>query len=82
MEKDIQRILVSREEIQSRVNQLGELLSEEYADKNPVVVGVLKGVVIFFARLIERPCAKAHAHAHIRQSAIVNNLFIILFYFI
>lgn len=59
MEKDIQRILLSREEIQSRVNQLGELLSEEYADKNPVVVGVLKGVVIFYADLIRAmsvPC--------------------------
>lgn len=59
MEKDIQRILISQEEIQNRVGQLGKLLAQEYADKNPVVVGVLKGVVIFYADLVRAmgvPC--------------------------
>ena len=43
MEKDIAQILLSEEQIQNRIRELGEELSREYADKNPVVVGVLKG---------------------------------------
>ncbi len=59
MEKDIQKVLITQEEIQARVAQLGEVLSEEYAGKDPIVVGVLKGVVIFYADLIRAmsvPC--------------------------
>ena len=59
MEKDIQRILLSEEAIQNKVKELGKLLTEEYAGKDPVVVGVLKGVVVFYAdmvRQIKVPC--------------------------
>lgn len=59
MEKDIQEVLLSEAQIKTRVEELGKLLSEEYADKNPVVVGVLKGVVIFYAdivRAMKVPC--------------------------
>ncbi len=59
MERDIQEILLSQEQIQSRIKELGEILSAEYADKNPVIVGVLKGVVVFYADMIRQmsiPC--------------------------
>ena len=59
MEKDIQRILLTEEEIKNRIKELGEVLSAEYADKNPVIVGVLKGVVVFYADMIREikvPC--------------------------
>ena len=59
MEKDIAQILLSEEQIQNRIRELGEELTREYADKNPVVVGVLKGVVVFYAdmvRKINTPC--------------------------
>ena len=59
MEKDIQRILLSEEAIQNKVKELGKLLTKEYAGKDPVVVGVLKGVVVFYAdmvRQIKVPC--------------------------
>lgn len=59
MEKDIQRILLSEEAIQNKVKELGRLLTEEYAGKDPVVVGVLKGVVVFYADMIRQikvPC--------------------------
>ena len=59
MEKDILEILVSEEQIKARIEELGKELSEEYAGKNPVVVGVLKGVVVFFADMIRKinvPC--------------------------
>jgi hypoxanthine phosphoribosyltransferase len=59
MHADIERILISEEEIRAKVDELGVLLTEEYKDKNPIVVGVLKGVVVFYAdmiRKIEAPC--------------------------
>ena len=59
MEKDIQEILLSEEQIHSRIRELGEILTAEYADKNPIIVGVLKGVVMFYADMIREikvPC--------------------------
>ena len=59
MERDILKVLLTKEQIQDRIAQLGEVLTEEYADKNPVIVGVLKGVVMFYAdmvRYIKVPC--------------------------
>lgn len=59
MEKNIQKVLLSEAQIQEKVMELAGLLTEEYADKNPVFVGVLKGVVIFFADMVRKmnfPC--------------------------
>ena len=59
MEQDIQEVLLTQTQIQERIQQLGEILSEEYRDKNPVVIGVLKGVVVFYADMIRKitvPC--------------------------
>ena len=59
MDKDIEQILLSEEQIQNRIRELGEILTAEYADKNPVIVGVLKGVVVFYADMIRQikvPC--------------------------
>ena len=59
MEKDIKKVLLSEEQIRERVAQLGRELKKDYADKNPVFVGVLKGVVVFYAdviRAFDAPC--------------------------
>ena len=59
MHHDIEKILLTEEQIQAKVAELGKILAEEYRDKNPVVVGVLKGVVIFYAdmiRAMDIPC--------------------------
>ena len=59
MDKDIQQILITEEQIKSRIAELGEELTREYAGKDPVIVGVLKGVVVFYAdmvRQIKVPC--------------------------
>ena len=59
MHNDIQEILLSEEQIQNKVKELGEILTAEYADKNPIIVGVLKGVAIFYADMIREikvPC--------------------------
>ena len=52
MHNDIERILLTEEQIKEKIAELGKILSEEYRDKNPIVVGVLKGVVIFYADMI------------------------------
>ncbi len=59
MLSNIQKVLLSEEQIQSKVKELAAILSEEYADKNPILIGVLKGVVVFFGdmmKYINIPC--------------------------
>ena len=59
MKNAIKEVLLTEEQIQSKVKELAKQISEEYAGKDPVFVGVLKGVVIFFAdmvRNIDIPC--------------------------
>lgn len=59
MEENIQSILISQEEIQAKVQELATKLTEEYKDKDPVFIGVLKGVVVFFGDFIkyfQAPC--------------------------
>ena len=45
-------ILFSAEEIARRVNELGAQIARDYADKDLIVIGVLKGSCIFMADLI------------------------------
>lgn len=55
----IKSVLLSEEQIQTRVRELAQQLSAEYAGKDPVFVGVLKGVVVFFADFMKHftePC--------------------------
>ena len=51
MRDDIQRVLISEEELRQRVAQLGEQLSADYAGKTPTLVSVLRGSYIFMADL-------------------------------
>ncbi len=55
----IERVLISEEQIKTRIAQMAQELEAEYKDKNPLFVGLLKGVVVFFAdmfRAIQIPC--------------------------
>ena len=59
MEQDIQEILLTEQQIKTRIRELGEILTAEYEGKDPVIVGVLKGVVVFYADMIREikvPC--------------------------
>ena len=59
MMHDIEEVLISETQIKARIRELAEILNAEYAGKNPVFVGVLKGVVMFFSdmvREITTPC--------------------------
>ena len=59
MHNDILKVLITAEQIQARVRELGEELKRDYGHKNPIFVGVLKGVVVFYADMIrafDAPC--------------------------
>jgi hypoxanthine phosphoribosyltransferase len=48
----IERVLVSRETIREKTRQLGQQISQDYKDKELVLVGVLKGGFVFLADLM------------------------------
>lgn len=52
MEQDIEKILISKEKIKKLVQELGTQISRDYKDKNLLVVGVLRGAIIFMADLV------------------------------
>jgi len=51
-EADVQEVLFSAETMQARIAELGAQISRDYEDKNPVLVGVLVGSVVFMADLM------------------------------
>lgn len=53
MQNDIQEILITREQIQDKVAELGRKLSKEYEGRNPLVICILKGAFIFMADLVK-----------------------------
>ncbi|WP_438465893.1 hypoxanthine phosphoribosyltransferase [Streptococcus pluranimalium] len=53
LEQDIKKVLYSEEEIVAKSKELGAQLTKDYAGKNPLLVGVLKGAVPFMAELIK-----------------------------
>ena len=52
--EEIERILLSKEELAARVKALGEELTRDYAGKNPLLICVLKGASVFFCDLIRQ----------------------------
>jgi hypoxanthine phosphoribosyltransferase len=76
----IQRILIPAEDLTARVAHLGRQIQEDYAGRTPLLVGVLKGAVVFLAdlmRAIDAPCefdfiAVSSYGASTRSSGIVE----------
>ncbi len=59
MQEDIEKVLVSEEELRSINKRLGAQITKDFAGKNLLVVGILKGSVLFMAdlvRQIDLPC--------------------------
>ncbi len=52
MKNDIASVLISEEQIAEKVQELGRRISEDYRDKNLLLVSVLKGSVVFMADLM------------------------------
>src|SRR5688572_29169436 len=58
LDNQIERVLISSDEIARRVVELGQGLTSEYRNKDLLLVGVLKGAVLFMvdlARQIQLP---------------------------
>lgn len=55
MQQDIAKILASEDDIRERIAELGRQIAGDYAGKEPLFVGVLKGCFIFMADLV-RAC--------------------------
>ncbi|MBO5105363.1 MAG: hypoxanthine phosphoribosyltransferase [Clostridia bacterium] len=59
MHNDIEKVLFSKEQIKQIVSKLGAEISKDYKDKNLLLVGILKGSVVFMADLMREltiPC--------------------------
>lgn len=52
MHKDVERILFTEEQLSGAVKALGEQITKDYAGKKPLLVGILKGSVVFMADLM------------------------------
>jgi hypoxanthine phosphoribosyltransferase len=59
LEPGVQEILIDEQALQARVAELGAEITHDYAGREPLLVGVLKGAIFFMAdlmRRIELPC--------------------------
>src|ERR671932_349068 len=59
LEQAVSEVLIDEERLRSRVAELGEEISADYAGREPLLVGVLKGAVFFMADLMRHltvPC--------------------------
>lgn len=59
MRNDLDRILISEEELKTKVSEIGAQISKDYEGKNPLIISVLKGSFVFMAdlaRSITIPC--------------------------
>ena len=72
MEQDILKVLVTEEELQQRVSEMGDALYEKFEGKKPLFLGILKGSFIFMADLmratqlksdLEFMCVSSYANA-------------------
>lgn len=50
--EDLERILLTREQIAQAVREMGARITKDFADRPPVMIGILKGAVVFFADLL------------------------------
>jgi hypoxanthine phosphoribosyltransferase len=77
---EIKRVLIPAEDLGARVGQLGRQIRSDYAGRTPMLVGVLKGAVVFLAdlmRAVDAPCecdfiAVSSYGASTRSSGIVR----------
>jgi hypoxanthine phosphoribosyltransferase len=76
----VQRVLIPAEDLRARVDELGREIRRDYMGRTPILVGVLKGAVVFLSdlmRAIDAPCecdfiALSSYGASTRSSGIVE----------
>ena len=52
LEKDLAKILITREQLQERITELGAAISRDYAGKDLLLLCILKGGVLFLSDLV------------------------------
>lgn len=52
MRQDIEKIIISEEDIKVKIKELGEKIATDFAGKCPIIIGILKGGIIFMADLV------------------------------
>ena len=52
MENDVAKILITEEQLQERIDELGAKISEDYEGKRPILVCILKGGILFLSDLM------------------------------
>ncbi|MFA6584375.1 MAG: hypoxanthine phosphoribosyltransferase [Elusimicrobiaceae bacterium] len=50
---DLEKTLITREQIKTRVAELGKLISKDYAGRTPTLIGVLRGCILFLSDLMQ-----------------------------
>ena len=53
MKKDLEKILIGKDKLQTRIEELGKEISRDYKDKNPILICILKGAVLFLSDLMK-----------------------------
>ena len=51
LEQDVEKVLISEEELKRRIAEMGRQITQEYHGEPLTIVGILKGASIFFADL-------------------------------
>ena len=54
LDQDIQEVLISREQLQARIEEMAEEINRDYAGKSPLLIGILRGSYIFMADLVRQ----------------------------
>ena len=54
MENNIQKVLLTEEQIQERIGELAQQINKDYEGKSVVMIGILRGAVLFFTDLAKK----------------------------
>lgn len=54
MHKDLCKILITGEEISKRIKEVADEITKDYAGEEVLVVGILRGAVVFYAELVKQ----------------------------
>ncbi len=50
----LEKTLISKEQLKTRISELAKQIEKDYEGKSPVIVGVLKGSVMFYTDLVRQ----------------------------
>lgn len=50
--QDLEKVLFSKEQIAERIKEIAKTIDNDYQDKRPIMVAILKGSVMFYADLL------------------------------